>query len=364
MRTLVSVQKIVSTAPIEGADRIELAYILGWQCVTQKSNNFKPGDLVAYFEVDSLVPLDVPQFEFLRKKEDQTQARIKTIKLKGKFAQGLILPLDTITEIIQAKTHSNTPITYDEGDDLTETLGVLKWEPEIPAQLAGQVVGLFPSFVSKTDETRIQSAPSVLEKNIGLPVFITEKLDGSSITVFYVKRNQPGLPAKYLEGNDDEMIFGVCSRNLCVSRTEDNAFWKATEILDLKDKLIAYGKPIVLQGELIGPGVQHNKLNFPSLTVRWFNVGDPETRTYFNFKEFTSTIKDLGLETVPILAQDIPLDFTVDQLVTYSIGRSKFNDKVWREGIVVRPMEEQQERHLGRFSFKVINPEFLVKYDA
>ncbi len=361
-RQLVSVQKIVSTAPIEGADRIEIANVLGWQCVTQKSNGFKPGDLVAYFEVDSLVPLDVPEFAFLRKKDTDTHARIKTIKLKGKFAQGLILPLDTIREVIKNK--GMVKLNYIEGDNLTDVLGVTKYEPDIPAQLRGQVVGLFPSFVSKTDETRIQSAPSVLEKNKGLPVFITEKIDGSSITVFYVKRNQPGLPAKYLEGNEDEMIFGVCSRNLCVSRTEGNAFWKAVEILDLEAKLKALGKPIVLQGELYGQGVQNNKLGIASLRVAFFNVADPENRTYYDFEQFKTTIEGLGLETVPILEQNVALDFTVDQLVTYSIGKSKLNDKIWREGIVVRPLVEAQERHLGRFSFKVINPEFLVKYDA
>lgn len=362
MRTLVSVQKIVGTRPIEGADRIEVANVLGWQCVTQKSNNFKPGDLVAYFEIDSLIPLDVPQFEFLRKKEGETHARLKTIRLKGEISQGLILPLSIISEIRHGKNPAAESF-FKEGDDLTEELGVTKWEQELAAHLRGQVVGQFPVFISKTDETRIQSCPSVLTKNVGLRCFSTEKLDGSSTTVFYVPRDTPGLPAKYLEKTEDEWIFGVCSRNLCVAKADDNAFWKAAEILDLESKLKAHGAPIALQGELVGPGVQNNKLQLKSLTVYWFNVADPVKREYYAFKEFKDTIAALGLQTVPILEEDFELNHTVDQLVVKSIGKSALNKDVWREGIVVRPHIERQERGLGRFSFKVINPEFLLKYN-
>lgn len=360
-RKLASVQKIISTSPIEGADRIEIANVLGWQCVTQKSNGFKPGDLVCYFEIDSLIPLNHPQFEFLRKKVDQGAARIKTIKLKGKFAQGLILPLSVIEEVLKA--NKVDVVNFNEGDDLTDLLGVTKWEPEIPAQLAGQVVGLFPSFVSKTDETRIQSCPSILEYHKGTKMYVTEKIDGSSITVFYVPRNQPGLPSKYLEGNDDEWIFGVCSRNLCVAKTEGNAYWKAVEMLDLEQKLKNYGKPIVLQGELHGTGIQKNKLGLTSLRIAWFNVGDPTDRTMKSKDEFLSILKELDLTSVPILHHGLPLDFTVEQLVVMSIGKSTFNQQVWREGLVFRPEIEQEVKHLGRFSFKVINPEFLLKYD-
>lgn len=360
-RKLASVQKIISTSPIEGADRIEIANILGWQCVTQKSNEFKPGDLVCYFEIDSLIPLTHTHFEFLRKKVDQSTARIKTIKLKGKFAQGLILPLPLIAEVLKDK--GIDVAIFNEDDDLTEALGVTKWEPEIAAQLAGQVVGQFPSFVSKTDETRIQSCPSVLEKHKGTRMYATEKIDGSSITVFYVNRNQPGLPSKYLETTEDEWIFGVCSRNLCLQKTEGNAYWKAVENLGLEEKLKAYGKPIVLQGELFGIGIQKNKLGRPSIEINWFNVGDPTDRTMKDKAEAFKILAELDLKPVPVIHEDIELNFTVDELVVMSMGKSVYNPTVWREGLVFRPLIEQEVRHLGRFSFKVINPEFSVKYD-
>lgn len=360
-RKLVSVQKIVSTEPIPGADRIEIARVLGWQCVTQKSNNFKPGELVAYFEVDSLVPLDVPQFAFLRKKETDTHARIKTIKLKGHFAQGLILPLNIINEVVKSKTGWTHDIVYLEGDDLTEALGVEKWEPPIPAQLAGKVVGLFPGFVSKTDETRLQAIPSVLEKYKGTTFVVTEKLDGSSITVFYVPKDTPGLPAKYLE-SPEENIFGVASRNLCISYDEENAYWKAVKALNLEETMRRIGKPMVFQGELIGPGVQKNKLKQDELSIRWFNAIDPITRKAYNHNTARELFNEYGITGVPVLG-NVVLNHTVDQLVLSSIGNSMLAPTVSREGIVMRPLEELEDEKVGRLSFKVINPEFSIKFD-
>lgn len=360
-RKLASVQRILSTESIEGADRIEIARVLGWQCVTQKSNNFKPGDLVCYFEVDSLLPLDIPQFAFLRKKDDQTEARIKTIKLKGKFAQGLILPLATIDEILGNKQITR-PLHYTEDEDLTDALGIKKWEPDVPAQLAGTVVGQFPTFVSKTDETRIQSCPQILERYKGVKFYAAEKIDGSSITTFLVPRNAPGLPPKYLEDSQDEMIFGVCSRNLCIKRDPNNSFWKVVIALDLERKLREQGLPIVLQGELHGPGVQKNKLQLPELNIRWFNVVDPLNRVYYGYNPAQAMFTALGLTSVPILST-FTMNHTVDEMVAMSTGKSTLNPNVWREGIVVRPIATTEDRTLGNLSFKVINPEFSVKFD-
>ena len=205
-RKLASVQRVIGTESIEGADRIEIVKVLGWQCVTQKSNNLKPGSLVVYFEVDSLLPA-VPQFEFLRKKPDQTEFRLKTIRLKGKYSQGLVLPLDHCYYegahgkiVLKAYGDDNPASPYikyvNEGDDLTDFLGIKKYEPEIPAQLRGKIEGGFPYFIPKTDEPRIQGCPGVLERNKGTPMYITEKIDGTSLTAYYYSLPNSDLPHK------------------------------------------------------------------------------------------------------------------------------------------------------------------------
>ena len=37
MRNLASIQRIWKIEPIDGADKIELAHVLGWQCVVNKT---------------------------------------------------------------------------------------------------------------------------------------------------------------------------------------------------------------------------------------------------------------------------------------------------------------------------------------
>lgn len=338
-RKLASIQRVSELFPIPGADNIEGCRILGWECVVKKGE-LLPGQLCVYFEVDSVLP-EKPEFEFLKNRA----YRIKTIKLRGQIAQGLALPLDSI---------KYTDLSgFSEDDDVTDILGVVKYEiPErdIPAQLRGKVKGYFPTFLKKTDEIRIQAVPKVLERHAGKRFYYTEKLDGSSFTV-YVK----------------DGIFGVCSRNLDIARDSEfpelivNAFWKAAIKLDLERKMLSLGKNVALQGELIGPGIQQNKYKLTDFDVYFFNVWDIDNHKFYDYEDFKSLIESLGEKTVPILGE-IYLNFTVKELVQLSIGKSVLYE-VQREGIVFRPIKETVDVKIGRLSFKVINPQFLLKYE-
>ncbi len=125
-----------------------------------------------------------------------------------------------------------------EGDDLTEALDIVKYEPPIPAQLAGKIKGTFPSFIPKTDEIRIQNFESEVGFSpVGERAYVTEKLDGTSFTCYF-----------------NNGVFGVCGRNWELSETDDNSLWRMAKVLELKDKMTKHGKNIALQGELIGAG--------------------------------------------------------------------------------------------------------------
>ena len=153
-RKLASIQKIESVEPIEGADKIELAHVLGWRCVVNKGQ-FQPSDLAVYFEIDSFLPVR-PEFEFLRassyKKSDVLGEgfRLKTMKFRGQISQGLLLPVGSFPAI---------PKDAQIGDDVTELLGVRKWEIEERATSGGSVIGTLPKDIPHTDETRIQASP-------------------------------------------------------------------------------------------------------------------------------------------------------------------------------------------------------------
>jgi hypothetical protein len=160
-RKLASVQRILEIRPIEGADAIELAIINSWQVVVAKNVGHKVDDFVVYCEIDSFLPIR-EEFEFLRKSSykkmgDQEGFRLKTIKLRGQVSQGLVVPIHVLP--LLEMVH--------EGQDVTEILGIVKYEPPIPAQLAGKAKGYFPNFLRKTDEERCLSGDTIINTEDG-----------------------------------------------------------------------------------------------------------------------------------------------------------------------------------------------------
>jgi len=342
-RKLASIRKIQSINSIPDADKIEVATIDGWHCVVKKGE-FKEGDLCVYFEPDSLLPRrNWCEFLFRDKRE---RFRLKTIRLRGQISQGLALPISILP---LEPTEDNPNFMYQEGIDVTEILDVKKYEPELPAQLQGVAKSTFPSFIPKTDEERIQNVPYVLERYYGTPVYCTEKIDGSSMTV-YLK--------------DEE--FGVCSRRIDLKESEGNSFWNMARKLKLEEKLRKFrednGVEIALQGELYGASIQKNKYNINEHRFAIFNVFNITTGEYMDFEGIRATVEELGLEMVPYVASLIMKFKSVDQIVEFSKARSIINPDIPCEGIVIRPLKEMWDRKLGRFSFKVINPDFLLKY--
>ncbi len=155
-RKLVSIQRIKSLTPIEGADFIELAEILGWRAVTRKGE-FQVGDLCAYFEVDSVLP-EQDVFEFMRPR----RFRVKSMRLKGTLSQGLALPISSL----------NLNINYlQEGDNVTKQLGVTKYDPYESngpsARLGGKVKGLLPHFLKKQMNTVYKVTLNCLMNSLG-----------------------------------------------------------------------------------------------------------------------------------------------------------------------------------------------------
>ena len=331
-RKLASIRIISDIQPIDGADKIELAIVDGWKVVVAKEVDHKVGNMVVYCEIDSYLPVR-DEFEFLRKSSykkmsDGTEGfRLKTIRLRGQVSQGLILPLSAV---------SYTNVDFEVGMDVTNLLGIVKYEPPIPAELAGKVKGLFPSFIRKTDEERIQNLSSEYDEFKKHDYYITEKLDGSSAT-FYIKDGE----------------FGICSRNLELLETEGNSFWKVARQSDLESKMRSVGKNFSLQGELIGEGVQGNPYKIKGQSVRFFNVFDIDEQEYQPLTYFKMTMDVLELTSVPILDEKFTLPENIDDLLSYADGKSQLNPDFDREGVVIRTLDRT-------ISFKVISNKFLL----
>ena len=370
-RKLATVERIRGIFPIPDADSIEKAMIRGWSIVVRKGE-FKDSDLCIYAEIDSLMP-ERPEFEFLRARG----FRIRTIKLRGQVSQGIIFPLSILEEYGEIFTREEilnqfptagmdpswervlaleTPlengdrcIPLIEGEDLTDLLGIKVYEAPIPAELAGQVKGLFPSHSVKTDEERIQNLLDHYEDYRKETWIATEKCDGTSMTPFMYN-----------------LTFGIASRNLELLETESNTFWKVARGLNLENKMSKWMgqqgiSSLTLQGELIGEGIQKNKYKLKGQTVKFFRAFDPVKFKFYPFEEFLEMMSEMGLATVPIIDKNFKLPEKYEDLILYADGQSMLAD-VPREGVVFVAKNPVYDDN-GRLSFKVISNKFLLKHE-
>ena len=337
MRKLATIEEIKEVKPINGADNIEAVRVRDWWVVAKK-DLFQVGTSCAFFEIDSFLPI-IPPFEFLIKGTTKKRMiidgkqvegiRLKTVKLRGQLSQGLVVPLAELTN------YSSVPLSQcDNGDDVTEALGVLKYEPPMPAELVGKAKGFFPSFIPKTDEERIQNMSEILSS-----FYMTEKLDGTSVT-FYKK----------------DGVFGVCSRNLELMEGETTQ-WKIAKEKNLAEKL---PDNFAIQCELVGEGIQKNPLKINGQEIFCFNVYKIDSGIFLNYQDFVGFCESLGVKTVPIINDNFALPDSVDELLLFAEGKSNINPESEREGIVIRSKIEMQFKG-QRVSFKAISNRYLLK---
>ena len=334
MRKLATIRKIDAINPIEGADAIEVATVGGWKVVVKKGE-FAVGDLAVYFEIDSWIPTSLAPFLSKGKEPHEYEGvkgeRLRTIKLRGQISQGLLLPIGAIDD---GKFH---PEYLDDGFDLTELLGIKKWEKPIHPQLRGMVRGNFPTQIPKTDQERVQNL--VKEIANGGIFEVTEKLEGSSMTVYRIKGE-----------------FGVCSRNLDLKRDENNAFWKVAvrDKIDEKMQAIDPYWDFAIQGELIGPSIQGNIYGLKDVEFHVFDVYDIQAGDYLAPDARRALIRKMELVHVPVLNNGFVLDGqTVDELLIMAEGLSQIGMDCQREGIVFKEVN-------GGFTFKAVSNRYLL----
>lgn len=341
-RKMATIRKIDEIRPIEGADAIEAAVVGGWVVVIKKGE-FKAGDLAVYLEIDSWVPHAVAPF--LSKGQEPREfngvkgERLRTVKLRGQVSQGLLLPIET------AFPGSDRRFWWSQVNvDISERLGIQKWEAPIPAQLAGDVEGNFPSVIPKTDQERIQNLTEELKEwqsNSAFTWEVTEKLDGSSMTVF-------------VHGDRE----GVCSRNWALKETAGNTLWAVARREQLIEKIRQTGRNLALQGELIGEGIQGNAYNVKGQDFRLFDIYDIDRGEYLGPLERRVFADTHGIKHVPVLATEMVIEEWVTGLLTMADGVSALNSKTNREGLVFKC------NTFGGPSFKAISNRWLIKNDG
>ena len=327
MRKLASVRTISQIALIPGADRIELAVVDGWKCVIKKGE-FAVGDRVVYCEIDSFLPIR-DEFEFLRssslkRMNEREGFRLRTVKLRGQISQGLLLS----TSILEQDAEL--------GEDVTDQLGIIKYEAPVPVELAGDVVGPFPSSIAKTDEERIQNLASDYDSFRSKEFYVSEKMDGTSFTAFF----------------DQE--FGVCGRNWQYAPSDTNLLWRMARSHTLDEKLTSLGRRIAVQAELIGPGIQGNKYKLKKHRLLVFNIFDLDSYSYLDKDAACELCESLDLEQVPFLERRLVPE-SIDEILDLAEGKSVLNSETDREGLVWVHGSGRD-----RISFKTISNTFLA----
>lgn len=330
MRKLATVRRVHAIRPIDGADRIELAEVDGWKCVIKKGE-FRPGDLVIYCEIDSFLPIR-EEFEFLRKSSykrmgDQEGFRLRTVKLRGQISQGLLLAATVVGRTVEL------------GEDVTDELGIVKYEAPIPACLNGQVLGGFPAWIAKTDEERIQNLAEEYPSYLGTEFYVSEKVDGTSFTA-------------YLHDGS----FGVCGRNWCYAEDDANSYWIAARKYGLPEQMPRLNRSLAIQAELIGPGIQKNRYAVKEPQLYVFNIFDIDASTYVEKQEMESLSRELGLGVVPFIEVRQP-PATIEEILQLAEGKSLLNPATDREGLVWVHGSGND-----RISFKTISNRFLAKH--
>lgn len=368
MRKLASIRRIADIQPIEGADAIVVATIDGWKVVVKK-DEFKVGDLAVYLEIDSWVPHELAPFlskgHEPREYEGVKGERLRTVKLRGQVSQGLLLPLRPVFAEWTDENFQKNILEDEErvGDDLTEALGIQKWEAVLPAQLQGQAKGNFPTdLIPKTDQERIQNCfgdiqkkakrfatekvwnaetemleehPVVLPADFKEPTYeVTLKLDGSSCTIFR------------WEGE-----LRVASRNLELKindENRDNTF--VAMALKIGDSI---PDGIAVQGEVMGPGIQGNREGFKEHRFFVFDMFDIKKHEYIPPIMRRHVCETRGLEHVPVIHHSFIAPASVEEGLAIAEGPS-ITHKI-REGLVWKCNEDPS------FSFKTISNQFLLK---
>lgn len=335
MRKLATIRQVSAFLPIPEADRIQIALVEGWRCVCKKEE-FQVDEWVVYCEIDSFLPIR-PEFEHLRKTSykkvgDKEGFRLKTIKMRGQISQGLLLPLSVLDGKVNDENH-----TWNIGDDVTEILGITKWEDE---QLSGNAMGPFPEGVPKTEAERIQNQTKDYDNLRTLTFHVTEKLDGSSCTMFW-----------------DGKRAGICSRNLeqlAGSDSPQRMWWDKHP--EIAQKLEALGENYAVQGELVGHKIARNTYKFNDMRLFVFSVFDRDEMAYLDPQGVQSVADALGLDTVPLVENVTQLPETMEKAIAMGDGKSLLNPKVDREGLVW-----VHGTSIDRVSIKTISNGYLVK---
>lgn len=361
----VEIVKLQGVTKHPNANSLSCVQIFG-QNVIFRTGDFKEGDLATYVPYDAVVHVTDPTFKFLQKKPDQKTVRIKPVRLRGVYSEGVLVPAPkhakegddvasyfAITKYVEPEDTSFTPAPSPkrtwQGKVKTYINGI--WWRVFGTQLFNMKVG-DPGYMPKYDleqylrNKSILTDPAALDidpdalKARPLEVVVTEKLHGSNARFLYYKRR-----------------FWVASHGVYRNTDDNSMWWRIAKSLDLKSKLKRI-KGIAVYGEVYGQGVQDLTYSRKGIDFRVFDMYDVKERKWLDFDRMNKLAKDIGLEVVPVLYRGPYIPEIIEPLRS---GKSTLDENTIREGIVIKPAKEVVVPRFGRLALKYVSEEYKMR---
>jgi len=356
------VVSIDSIEPIEGADRIEVAYIGDYQVIVGK-DSYKVGDFAVYIPEQSIVPVEVQKTIGVEGRlSGKGKDRVKAIKLKGVLSQGLLYPLNPQTDVEG---------TMKLGWDMSDALGITKYEPPIPTQFQGKHKGGYLDVTINYDFENIKKTPDMFEEDED--VVFTEKLHGTFMCIGIMPlRTEPNW---FCDGRIFVTSKGLSKRGITIDDCEDNrqSNTYVKILLELFDTLPVWKEKLnnmavepdamthYILGEVYGAGIQDLAYGTKKPEFRVFDIyaGLPNKGEYLNHDDLMEACNAVGFETVPVLYKG---KFNKDTMLEFTNGPSTLADHI-KEGIVIKSLTEGERYGKNRMRkiAKSISEDYLLR---
>lgn len=335
---VVEVLPLTTVEPHPNADRLDLAVVGNYRVITPKGE-YRPNDLVAYIPEGAVLPDALVEELGIRPYlAGSRHDRVMATKLRGVLNQGLVY---------RARPH------WLVGQDVAEELGVTKWEPEIPAGMAGNPAPA-PAWWRSYDVEPYNRYPRLLMD--GEPVYITEKIHGTC-----------GIIGAF-EGEHFVSSKGLSDRHLVLSRDEGNLYWKAAlkygvhahieELWGASHQALVFAE---IYGAHFANGPKVQDLAYDAsqgLRLAVFDIRvDGE---YLSFAEARDAARAMGLPFVPTLYEG---PFERERALGLANGRETVSGTGahLREGIVIRPQTPREDEEIGRVVLKHVSGDYLTR---
>lgn len=339
MNKLATIEKIHSIQPHPNpeVEKLEVAKILEWPVVVPKGQ-YRDGELVVFIQIDSIVPEANPYFEFMRRQK----FRVWNARFKGAPSSGLVCPTSILP--YEGEPSPILGISLKEGDDITETLGIIKYERPIDMSVRGDAAGGYPTnLISISDEDNMLSHPTALAELDGKEIYISQKVDGSSTTFIF---------------NNGE--FKACSRRWELK--EGSGFpWTAATRYNLKEKMISLKKNLAIQCEAVGNKLNGNRMGISGIELRLFrakNLDNRQLYNYYELKELASILEIPIVDEIEIIKFD-KNNHTIEYFKNLADKQIYSTNGQPAEGLVLSPTIPFYSTILGKeWSLKIINQNY------